>query len=188
MFGSFRYENELAMRQSVEADIAGLKRVLDELTLSRSDLEMQVQGLMEELAQLKKNHEEVRATNPREKQRRCKDRRVTWFHPQDLLALGAQMGVQVNMEVDAAPQRDLTAVMADIREHCETTANKNRKDLEAWFQSKVRPRKCTFCSECATCYPLLSRTWFSCRDPLTLFALFSFSVEASVQPNCCWIC
>ncbi|XP_069809478.1 keratin, type I cytoskeletal 19-like [Dendropsophus ebraccatus] len=107
-----KYENEASLRTGVEADINGLRRVLDDLLLAKKDLEGQLYTLTEELASLKKNHEE------------------------EVNILRSQLGARVNVEVDAAPAVDLNKVLSEIRDQYENIMTNNLKEAERWFIEK----------------------------------------------------
>ncbi|XP_054449665.1 keratin, type I cuticular Ha2 [Pteronotus mesoamericanus] len=108
-----KYETELALRQLVESDTNGLRRVLDELTLCKADLEAQVESLKEELLCLKRNHEEEVST------------------------LRCQLGDRLNIEVDAAPPVDLNRMLEEMRCQYETVVEANRRDVEQWFNTQM---------------------------------------------------
>uniref|UniRef100_A0A8D1T1C2 IF rod domain-containing protein n=1 Tax=Sus scrofa TaxID=9823 RepID=A0A8D1T1C2_PIG len=109
-----KYENELYLRQSVEADINGLRKVLDDLTMTRSDLEMQMENLVEELTYLKKNHEEVGTQS-----------------------MQGSSGGDVTVEMNAAPGTDLTKLLNDMRAQYEELAEQNRREAEEQFKKQV---------------------------------------------------
>lgn len=108
-----KYETEHMLRLNVEADMNGLRKILDELTITRSDLELRIESLKEELAYLKKNHEE------------------------EMIAFRGQAHGTVNVEMDAAPAEDLTRTLSEMRAQYEVLAEKNRKDVEDWYFKKT---------------------------------------------------
>ncbi|KAM4045642.1 keratin, type I cytoskeletal 18 [Anomaloglossus baeobatrachus] len=109
-----KYESELAIRMSVESDITGLRKVIDDTNVSRLNLENEIESLKEELIFLKKSHgDEVNQLNAQ-------------------IASSA-----VTVEVDAPKTQDLGKIMTDIRAQYDALAQKNREDAEKWYQTKV---------------------------------------------------
>ncbi|KAF6094561.1 keratin 40 [Phyllostomus discolor] len=104
-----KYESELTLHQLVESDIGGLRRILDELTLCKADLEAQAECLKDDLLCLKKNHEE------------------------EVDSLRGQLGDRLNVELDSGPIVDLNGVLEEMRCQYETVLANNRRDVEKWF-------------------------------------------------------
>ncbi|XP_073428759.1 uncharacterized protein [Dendrobates tinctorius] len=107
-----KFESELNMRQSVEADIDGLRKVLDDLTLEKASLESQIENLREEIASCKKMHEE------------------------EMKALQGQTS-DVNVQVDAAPGISILKVLNETRAQYEELAEDYRKTAEKEYNQKI---------------------------------------------------
>lgn len=111
---SYRFDNELAIRQSVEADIAGLKKVIDDTNMTRMNIESEIEAVKEELAFLKRNHEN---------------------EVMELRNQISQSGVQV--DVDAPKGQDLAQIMEDMRGNYEKIAVKNAEELKRWHENQI---------------------------------------------------
>uniref|UniRef100_A0A2K5NVF0 IF rod domain-containing protein n=1 Tax=Cercocebus atys TaxID=9531 RepID=A0A2K5NVF0_CERAT len=87
-----KYETELAMHQSVESDIRGLRKVIDDTNVTQLQLETEIEALKEELLFMKKNNEE------------------------EVKVLQAQIASSgLTVQVDAPKSQDLAKIMADVR-------------------------------------------------------------------------
>lgn len=75
-----------------------------------------------------------------------------------------QTGGDVNVEMDAAPSVDLSRILNEMRDQYEQMAEKNRRDVEAWFLRKVGT--CFLPTPC-----LLAREALESLTPSPLFCL-----------------
>ncbi|XP_034271630.1 keratin, type I cytoskeletal 17-like isoform X2 [Pantherophis guttatus] len=107
-----KLESEVAMRLSLEGDLAGLRKALEELNASRASLQVQAENLQEELACLKRNHKE------------------------EVAPLQGRLGGTVNVEVDSMPGTDLQKILNEIRDQYEGVMEKNRQEAETLHQSQ----------------------------------------------------
>ncbi|XP_003224490.1 keratin, type I cytoskeletal 18 [Anolis carolinensis] len=109
-----KFEAELAIRQSVENDINGLRRVIDDTNMMRLQLESEIEALKEELVFMKKNHQD---------------------EVNNLQAQIANSGLTV--EVDAPKTQDLGKIMAEIRAQYDVLAQKNLEDLDKYWSQQI---------------------------------------------------
>lgn len=57
---------------------------------------------------------------------------------QEMRQLRIKQTGNVNVEVDSVESADLTLVLQEVRENYEALVQKNKLELEKWFQTKVR--------------------------------------------------
>uniref|UniRef100_A0A3Q3X6L8 IF rod domain-containing protein n=1 Tax=Mola mola TaxID=94237 RepID=A0A3Q3X6L8_MOLML len=105
---------EMSIRQMVEADVARLRKLLDDTNVIRLHLESDIESLKEELLTLKRNHEK------------------------DVEELRAQIThTGVHVDVDAPEGQDLARIMEEMRTNYEKIALKNQEELKAWHECQV---------------------------------------------------
>ncbi|KAF7241775.1 Desmin [Varanus komodoensis] len=108
-----RLQEEIHLKEEAENNLAAFRADVDAATLARIDLERRIESLQEEIAFLKKVHEE----EIRELQSQLQEQQI-----------------QVEMDVS---KPDLTAALRDIRAQYESIAAKNISEAEEWYKSKV---------------------------------------------------
>uniref|UniRef100_A0A3P8T5I6 Desmin n=1 Tax=Amphiprion percula TaxID=161767 RepID=A0A3P8T5I6_AMPPE len=108
-----RLQEEIHQKEEAENNLSAFRADVDSATLARLDLERRIESLQEEIAFLKKIHEE------------------------EIRELQSQMqDTQVQIQMDMS-KPDLTAALRDIRMQYEAIAAKNIAEAEDWYKSKV---------------------------------------------------
>ncbi|XP_034731833.1 keratin, type I cytoskeletal 18-like isoform X2 [Etheostoma cragini] len=109
-----KMEYEMAMRQTVDADVARLRKLLDDTNIVRLYLESDIESLKEELISLSKNNETDVA---------------------ELRARITEVGVRV--DVDAPKGQDMARILEEMRASYEKIVLKNQVELKAWHEMQI---------------------------------------------------
>ncbi|XP_046535550.1 vimentin [Equus quagga] len=107
-----KLQEEMVQREEAESTLQSFRQDVDNASLARLDLERKVESLQEEIAFLKKLHEE---------------------EIQELQAQIQEQHVQIDVDVS---KPDLTAALRDVRQQYESVAAKNLQEAEEWYKSK----------------------------------------------------
>ncbi|XP_055054471.1 low molecular weight neuronal intermediate filament [Misgurnus anguillicaudatus] len=107
-----KLDEETRLREEAENSLKGYRKDVDDATLSRLELEKKVESLLDEIAFLRKVHEE------------------------ELQELQASIqATQVSVEMDVS-KPDLAVALKDIRAQYESLSSRNQLQAEEWYRSK----------------------------------------------------
>ncbi|KAK2837679.1 hypothetical protein Q5P01_014891 [Channa striata] len=107
-----KLDEETRLREEAENTLKGYRKDVDDATLARLELEKKVEALLDEIAFLRKVHEE------------------------ELQELQASLQAQqVSVEMDMS-KPDLAAALKDIRAQYENLSARNQAQAEDWYRSK----------------------------------------------------
>ncbi|XP_051776871.1 keratin, type I cytoskeletal 15-like isoform X3 [Erpetoichthys calabaricus] len=112
-----KYESEYTIRQSVETDILNLKGLKKECEINHTSNLQEIETLKQEIEDLKNQHEE------------------------DMGGLKEEMAGTVNVNVQASEGPDLTRILEDLRAEYESIVQRNKMDLERWFNKQVEAKE-----------------------------------------------
>jgi len=107
-----KYDEELAQRKDLEADLAQMRKDCDDATLVRVDLERKIETMVEEMEFLKK------------------------IHSDEVRELRDQLN-SVEIKIEAAPGPDLMGMIEEIRAQYEKLAAQNKMEAEDMIKARV---------------------------------------------------
>uniref|UniRef100_A0A8C0X3I2 IF rod domain-containing protein n=1 Tax=Castor canadensis TaxID=51338 RepID=A0A8C0X3I2_CASCN len=115
-----KYEEEVALRATAENEFVVLKKDVDCAYLRKSDLEANVEALVEESSFLKRLYEE--------------EIRVLQAHISD---------TSVIVKMDNSRDLNMDCVVAEIKAQYDDVASRSRAEAESWYRTKCEEMKAT---------------------------------------------